>query len=200
MKKAIQRLLPLAALMALGLAQATAVRLETSALAPAAGSQFNVRIMADIDLADEIIGFGFDLLASANIGFVGFTAATPFADDPVYLAPFSDSDGIRGAAGGDLLLGAPVSGNNILLGILLLRALADGPAVISLSADDLGGNFTEGLIPLSPLLVNFMPSLAPVTVTVGGSTVAEPGGLASLALLALLVARRRRVRQAGARV
>lgn len=199
MKKAIQRLLPLAGLMALGLAQATAVRLETSALAPASGSQFNVRIVADIDLADEIIGFGFDLLASANIGFVGFTAAAPFADDPVYLAPFSDSDGIRGAAGGDLLLGAPVSGNNILLGTLLLQALSNGPAVISLSADDLVGNFTEGLIPLSALLVNFMPSVAPVTVTVGGNAVVEPGSLAGLALLALLFSRRRRG-QAGAGV
>lgn len=191
MKKAIQCLLPLACLMAAGLAQATAVRLETSALTPAAGSQFNVRIMADIDLADEIVGFGFDLSASANIGFVGFTAAAPFADDPVYLAPFSDSDGIRGAAGGDLLLGAPVSGNNILLGTLLLQALSDGSAVISLSADDLVGNFTEGLIPLSASLINFLPALAPVTVTVGGNAVPEPGGLAALALLALLVSRDR---------
>lgn len=199
MKIAIQRLLPLAGLMAPGLAQATAVRLETSVLAPASGSQFNVRIVADIDLADEIIGFGFDLSASANIGFLGFTATVPFADDPFYLAPFSDSDGIRGAAGGDLLLGAPASGNNILLGTLLLQALSDGPAVISLSADDLIGNFSEGLIPLSVSLVNFMPTVAPVTVTVGGNAVPEPGGLASLALLALLATRRRR-RQAGAMV
>jgi len=185
-------------------AQATAVRLEATGPTVVNGSTFNVRIAADIDSADEIIGFGFDLLASANLRLLGFTPGALFADDPLYLAPFSDADGIRGASAGNLLTGPPVSGLDVTLGLLLLQAIALGPATIDLTADDLSFNFTEGLIPLSASSGNFMPSTTPASLDVIGSsggTAPEPGTLACacLALLALALARRRAA-DAGARL
>ena len=177
-------------------AQATALRLELASPSVTQGSAFVVRIVADIDAADEIIGFGFDLSLTPGLQFLGFTAGPGFADDPVYLAPFSDSDGIRGASGGDLLNGPPVSGLNVLLGLLQMRANNLGVASIGLGADDLAFNFTEGLIPLSINLTNFMPSVTPLALSVlpAGSGVPEPGTLACAALGLGLLARRRRQR------
>ena len=155
------------------------------------GSAFVVRIVADIDAADEIIGFGFDLSTSPGLHFLGFSAGPGFADDPLYLAPFSDSDGIRGASGGDLLTGPPVSGLNVLLGLLRIQANDLGVASIGLGADDLAFNFTEGLIPLSINLTNFMPAVAPAFLAVvpTSSGVPEPGSLACAALGLVLLAR-----------
>lgn len=178
-------------------AQATAIRLEVISPTVTQGSSFVVRIVADIDAADEIIGFGFDLSFSAGVQFLGFTAGPGFADDPVYLAPFSDSDGIRGASGGDLLTGPPVSGLNVLLGLLQMRANNLGVASLGLGADDLAFNFTEGLIPLSINLSNFMPAVAPLALSVvqAGSSVPEPGSLACAALaLGLLIRKERNKR------
>ena len=180
-----------AALLAAGAQAATSIRLETSGTSVLVGSQFDVRVVADIDAADEIIGFGFDLSAPLSIGLAGFTAGPGFADDPTYLAPFSDADGIRGASGGDLLTGPAVSGPNVLLGTLRLNALATGPASISLSADDLSFFYTEGLMPLAPGSVNFLPPVTAANVLV--TAVPEPATWMSLAGgLALLAAWRRR--------
>ncbi len=180
----------------LGAASATLVTLVPASPVASVGASFNVEIMADIDLADEIIGFGFDLLASSNVSFTAFTPGAGFADDPVYLAPFSDGDGIRGAAGGSLLTGGPISGLNLHLGTLHMLALSAGLASVSLTADDLAVNFTEGLIPLSIASLNFMPTVnaAQLTLQGAGGTVNEPGGLFGLALaLAWLPRLRRRM-------
>ena len=178
-------------------AQATAIRLEPVSATVTQGTVFDVRIVADIDAADAIIGFGFDLDASLGILLNGFTAGPGFADDPLYLAPFSDGDGIRGASAGDLLFGPPVSGPNVLLGVLHLGASALGGAVIGLGADDLAFNFTEGLIPLSASLVNFMPPVTAAFVDVlpSANVVAEPSSLACVALALTAMARfgRRRI-------
>lgn len=185
---------PALALLLAGQAHATAIRLEPVVSSVAPSTPFEVRIVADIDAADAIIGFGFDLDAP-GVTLLGFATGPGFADDSTYLAPFSDSDGIRGASGGDLLLGPPVSGVDILLGTLTLSAANLGPLSISLSADDLSFNYTEGLIPLSLSLVNFMPAVTPGTVTVSnGGTVPTPGTAActAVALLAALAPRRRR--------
>lgn len=129
------------------------------------------------------IGFGFDLNAGAGLQFLGFTPGLGFADDPIYLAPFSDGDGIRGAADGSLLFGGPVSGTNILLGHLQFLAIALGSSTVDLTADDLGFNFTEGLIPLSLSLVNFMPDVTPLELEVQAvSVVPEPGSLPNAVL------------------
>lgn len=191
--------LVLAGALAAQVAQAAAIRLVPATPTVAVGSGFDVTVIADIDPAEEIIGFGFDLLnVSANIGFLGFTAGPGFADDPVFLAPLSDADGIRGASAGSLLLGPPVSGIGVELGQLHFSALALGTATVSLTADDLGANFTEGLIPLSLSLVNFMPPVTDAVFDVVPDAVglAEPAmpmtlALAALAALAASSARRR---------
>ena len=182
-------------------ALATAIRLEVASTSVTQGSAFVVRIVADIDAADEIIGFGFDLSLSPGLQFLGFSAGPGFADDPVYLAPFSDSDGIRGASAGDLFTGPPVSGLNVLLGLLQMQANNLGVASIGLGADDLTFNFTEGLIPLSVNLTNFMPAVTPLALSVvqAGSGVPEPGSLACAVLgLGLLVRNRRQNSQRAA--
>ena len=182
-----------AALLASGAHAATAIRMETSSTSVLLGSQFDVRIVADIDAADAIIGFGFDLSAPASISLLGFQAGAGFADDPVYLAPFSDTDGIRAASGGNLLTGPAISGTQVLLGTLRLRALATGTSAIGLSADDLSFFYTEGLIPLSPARPNFLPPITAAQVVV--TAVPEPQTWLSLAagVAGLAAWRRRRV-------
>lgn len=180
-------------------AGASLVRLLPASSELRLGSAFDVLVLADIDAADEIIGFGFDLRASPGLSFTGFTAGAAFADDPFYLAPYSDGDGIRGASGGDLLTGPAISGQGILLGTLHLVALAEGLATLSLDADDLAGNFTEGLIPLSVLSQNFLPPIQAAQLSV---LPREPGGVpepsapwtVAAALLAAGLARRRFLR------
>jgi MYXO-CTERM domain-containing protein len=184
----------LASLLTAG-AQATAVRLEAVSLTVQQGTPFVVRIVADIDAADEIIGFGFDVNLTSGVRLLGFSPGPGFADDPIYLAPFSDGDGIRGASGGDLLTGPPVSGLNILLGLLRLQANDLGVANIGLGADDLSFNFTEGLIPASINSTNFMPAVTPLALSVqqAGGGAPEPGSLACAALaLGLLFRSQRR--------
>lgn len=187
--------------LALGLAgtmaNATAVRLETASLSIEQGSFFDVQIVADIDLVDEIIGFGFDLNAGPALAFRGFTAGPGFADDP-FLALSSDADGIRGASEGNLLTGVPVSGLNVLLGVLRFEAVMLGSGSVGLGADDLSFNFSEGLITLAALPANLLPTIDPLVVEIGpgNGTVPEPSSLAcaAAALFALTWAGRRRRR------
>ena len=81
--------------------------------------------------------------------------------------------------------------------MLQMRANNLGVASLGLGADDLAFNFTEGLIPLSINLSNFMPAVAPLALSVvqAGSSVPEPGSLACAALaLGLLIRKERNKR------
>jgi hypothetical protein len=174
-----------AVLLAAGAASAATVRLLPVISSVQVGATLQLEIRADIDSSEAIIGFGFDLdTSSLAFQLLGFAAGPGFADDPVYLGPFSDADGIRAASGGDLFFGPAVSGTDILLGTLEMRALQLGSYSIGLGADDLAFNFTEGLIPLSVGQSNFMPVVTPVTVEVtqGTGQVPIPGTLALAAL------------------
>lgn len=186
--------LAMASLLAASAQAVTSIRLEAASATVPLGSPFDVRIVADIDAADEIIGFGFDLSAPPSIGLLSFSAGPLFGDDPVYLAPLSDADGIRGASAGDLLFGPPVSGMGVLLGTLKLQGLSAGAASIGLTADDLSFFYTEGLIPLSIGSTNFMPPVVAAEVNIVASNVPEPSTwavlLAGLAVLGGLKARR----------
>lgn len=186
--------LAIASLFVTGAQAATSIRLEAASPTALLGSPFDVRIVADIDAADEIIGFGFDLFAPSSIGLLSFSAGPLFGDDPVYLATQSDADGIRGASAGDLLFGPPVSGMGVLLGTLKLQGLSEGAASISLSADDLSFFYTEGLIPLSISSTNFMPPVVAAEVAIVATNVPEPSTwvslLAGLAVLGGWKARR----------
>lgn len=184
--------------------QATQVWLYTDNTTRVLGESFSVEIRADIDPADEIIGFGFDLYSSGSvIELLGFTPGAGFADDPVFLAPLSDTDGIRGASGGDLLWGAPVSGLNVLLGTLILQATAIGNGEIGLGADDLAFFFTEGLIPADPAIFNFLPVVQTLDISViaQGGTTPEPSPLMLLGigvfLLGMNVLRGKGLRHTG---
>ena len=161
-------------------ASATAIFLQPSANTIAIGASFSVDVVADIDVSDEVLGFGFDL-AGVNLGllaFNGFTAGTGFADDPIFLAPVSDADGIRGASSGNLFLGTPVSGTGIVLGTLMFQAISIGQVELSLDADDLSFFFSEGLIPADTTLGNFMPVIEDSRVEiVAGQRVPEPSSL-----------------------
>jgi len=172
-------------------ASAAFINLTPSSTSILLGNTVQVAISADIDAAEAIIGFGFDL--SLNPGglfdFVGFTPGALFADDPLYLAPLSDSDGIRGASNGDLFTGPAIYGSDILLGTLHLKAVGMGTGVVSLLADDLNFFFTEGLIPEDPGLVNFLPPVTDASITVtANNTIPEPplGILIGIGVAAML--------------
>lgn len=178
-------------------AQATMITLSPANSTVALSDTVNIDILADIDAADAIIGFGFDLALSGTGGltFDGFTPGAGFADDPFFLAPLSDADGIRGASAGDLLFGPPVSGTGILLGTLMFTASAVGDITVDLGADDLAFFFTEGLIPLDISIPNFLPPVTTARVTVTAPVpVPEPGTLAlfGLGLVGFAALRRRR--------
>jgi|GEM_PF-3178706 len=139
------------------------------------GDTFDIDILADIDLADAIIAFGFDLDLSGTgtLGFNGFTPNSPVFDIDADHALISDLDGILAASGGSFISGPPVSGSDILLGTLSFTATGIGNVQVSLTADDLGlGSwFTEGLIPENIQLDNFMPTVTAANVNI----VPEPG-------------------------
>lgn len=158
------------------------------------GQVFHVEIRADIDTTEAILGYGFDLttLGPSNVTLSTFSPGASFADDPVFLAPLSDADGIRGASGGDLFSGVPVAGVNILLGTLNLVALNTGQVDIGIGADDLNFLFTEGLIFADINLPNSLPQVDTVRIIVSGATptptpVLEPPTLLIFALGLLML-------------
>ncbi|MCK9608293.1 MAG: hypothetical protein M0R33_17755 [Methylomonas sp.] len=158
-------------------ANAASINLTPSSTTVLFSNTVQVAVLADIDVSESIIGFGFDLSLSSGgvLDFVGFTPGGLFADDLLNLAPFSDSDGIRGASNGDLFFGPAISGSGILLGTLDLKAIGLGTATIDLLADDLNFFFTEGLIPEDPGLVNFIPPVTNASITVvANNNIPEP--------------------------
>ena len=173
-KRVLARSILLGSLVVAETASATSITLTPSNPSVVLGSSFQIAITADIDAPDAIIGFGFDVGTGGILAFTGFTPGPLFADDPFALAPLSDADGIRGASGGDLLLGPAISGSNILLGSLAFSAIGVGTTTVNLGADDLNFFYTEGLIPEDPTLTNFLPPVAGSNVTVTASGVPAP--------------------------
>jgi len=165
-------------------AAATSMTLLPASTSIALGGTVQVGITANIDATEAIIGFGFDQLLSPSgiLNFVGFTPGPLFADDPLNLAPFSDSDGIRGASNGDLLTGSAISGINVLLGTLAFQAIGIGTTTIGLGADDLNFFYTEGLIPENTSLTNFLPTVVGANVTVSDNQIPSPPVIALMAI------------------
>lgn len=188
-KRALSWSLLLASLVVAEAASATSIALLPSNPSVALGNTLQIAITADIDTPDAIIGFGFDVGTGPNgiLNFVGFTPGPLFADDPFALAPLSDGDGIRGASGGDLLLGPAISGSNVLLGTLTFLATSTGTVTVGLGADDLNFFYTEGLIPEDPGLTNFLPTVAGSDITVAVNGVPAPSEITLIGLgLAIL--------------
>jgi len=180
-------------------ASAAFINLTPSSTTALLGDTVQVAISADIDATEAIIGFGFDLSLSPGgvFDFIGFTPGAQFADDPLNLAPFSDSDGIRGASNGDLFSGPGIFGNGILLGTIDLKAVGIGTGILGLLADDLNFFFTEGLIPEDPGLVNFLPPVTDTSISVSANgNIPEPSLLAligvGLVTMAFAVSARRK--------
>lgn len=174
-------------------AHATMISLEPAAISVVAGDSFSIDVMADIDEGDAIIAFGFDVSVSGSAGlaFDGFACNSPLFDVDPALEALSDDDGILGASGGDFLMGPAVSGDDVLLGSLAFTATGAGVSQISLGADDLAMWFTEGLIPVNMDLINFMPMVMGIEVTV--EPIPEPATLMLLmSSLPLLAAIRRK--------
>ena len=147
-------------------AHATFLSLTSSESEVFTNDIFDVEIRANIDEADAIIAFGFDLALSGtgNISFNGFTVNSPDFDiDPFHQA-LSDTDGILGASEGDYFFGSPVWGDDILLGTFSFVATGIGDVVIGLGADDLDVWFTEGLI--GTTTGNFMSDVTVANVNV----------------------------------
>ena len=162
------------------MANAALIHLQPGTQNVNVGQLFQVEIRADIDTAEAILGFGFDLTSSgsSNVTLSSFNPGAGFADDPTFLAPLSDADKIRGASNGDLVSGVPVSGANILLGTLILRALTAGDVDLGLGADDLSFFFTEGLIHEDVNLPNSLPPIDKARIVVSnGGPVPEPPAL-----------------------
>ena len=188
-KHALSRSMLLGSLIAAEAVSATSITLLPVNPSVGLGNTLQIAITADIDAPDAIIGFGFDVGTGGILDFVGFTPGPLFADDPFALAPLSDADGIRGASGGDLLLGPAISGSNVLLGTLAFLATGIGTTTVNLGADDLNFFYTEGLIPEDPNLTNFLPPVAGSNVTVTVNAVPAPPALTLIGLgLAILSA------------
>lgn len=191
MKKILPAVAAVAMALSLHIGQAigaTVITLFPASTTAVVGSPLNLGVWADIDSSDEIIAYGFDLSLTGDgaLIFNGFTPGGAFADDQS-LALLSDTDGIRGASGGDLVFGPAVSGSAVLLGTLMFTASGPGSVAVSLGGDDLAGSFTEGLIPADASRSNFLPpisgaSITVVPVPVPGALPLFVSGVAALAL------------------
>jgi hypothetical protein len=179
-------------------ANATLITLTPDSSSVFVGDAIRINVVADIDPADAIVGFGFDsdVSGTGSLAYLGFTPNSPTFDvDPVHEL-LSDTDGILGASGGDLLFGSPISGAGILLGALTFRAIDVGDVLVSISADDLDNWFTEGLIPEDIFLTNFMPEVFAASINISQPTsIPEPATLFLLGagLVGIAISRRKQV-------
>jgi hypothetical protein len=141
------------------------------------GDTLNFGLMADIDSADAIMGFGFDLSFDGGNTFISGPGASgsaltfdnfnPNAALGFSYDPFFDSDGdtISGFLGP---FDPDVSGNGVNLGTFSFTAFALSHETIQISADDIGSIFsTEGLVPgfTSINFESFLPNDAIASVT-----------------------------------
>ncbi len=94
------------------------------------GDTIDIDIFATTD--STLIGFGFDLVASNELGFEGFTVG------PAFVSPLTlDGDGLAG-----LSFSGGIDGVNVLIGTAQYTALSIGQAVIDLATTP--GDLTEG--------------------------------------------------------
>ena len=152
------------------------IRIEPPAVVAAVGEEFNISVIADINV--NVVGWGLDLLVDAP----GLFAQAPPSIGPLWFpAPSLDGDGLAGLA-----FPNSVSGEGVLLGTITFKGLAPGTA--SLVASYTEGDATEGLAidPTGFATIEFQP--ASVTI------VPEPaaGSLLALGLGFLSRPKRRR--------
>lgn len=160
---------------------ATSIWLEPADQLFDVGDTLTVDLMADIDPADAILGFGYDLSFDGGSTFVAGPGATgnaltfdsfnpngalSFAFDPL----FDDGDTINGFLGP---FDPDVSGSGLTLGTFSFTAFDLQPESLFLSADDVGTLFSEeGLVP--GLSADHTESILPNTATAMASPIPEP--------------------------
>jgi hypothetical protein len=131
------------------------------------------QVLADIPLADAIVGFGFDqiIVTPEGLTYLGFTAGPLFS--PVASTP--DGDGIAGL----VLPPTTVYGTNVLLGTLHYTWTTGSWVGLGITPGDL----TEGFA---------LPGVGQFAeVTFNGPFIPEPATMLLLALGGLIVVRRR---------
>lgn len=92
------------------------------------GDAFTVDILADINPADGLLGWGLDLDFQSSY----LTLTDTQVNTALWTQPVNSDDGLAG----NTLSFPPVSGANFLLATLSFEAIADGTANLSLGTDD----------------------------------------------------------------
>ncbi len=137
-------------------------------------------LYADIDTADAIMGFGFDLSFDEGATFITspgdsgpYLTFTSFTGNPAlftYVYTFDDGDTISGWR---TLFEPDMSGIGILLGRFECSVIALGTETITLGADSLGITGSEGLV-RGFTATNPGGAFMPNTPTATASPVPEP--------------------------
>jgi len=142
------------------------------------GDTISLDLKADIDMADAVFGFGFDLSfdggatyisgpgdSGSFLTFTGFTVNSLLFDDPFPPPLWDDGDGIAGAVD---IFSDDVWGTDLLLGTFLFDAPSAGPIGLeTIYLGPLAGDYgifgEEGLLGATALMPNNpVASAAPV--------------------------------------